>query len=72
MSTNNRGYLFFSIYNKRLDKPKVYYQHRFVYEVFEGPIPKWFEIDHINNDKTDNRIENLQLVTHKENISKKI
>ena len=71
MSTNNRGYLFFSLYDKRFDKPKIYYQHRFVYEVFQGPITKWFEIDHINNNKTDNRIENLQLVTHKENIDKK-
>ena len=71
MSVSNRGYLFFSLYDKRFDKPKIYYQHRFVYEVFQGPIPKWFEIDHINNNKTDNRIENLQLVTHKENISKK-
>lgn len=71
MSVSNRGYLFFSLYDKRFDKPKIYYQHRFVYEVFQGPIPKWFEIDHINNIKTDNRIENLQLVTHKENIDKK-
>ena len=56
MSKNNRGYLFFSIYHKQLEKPKIYLQHRFVYEVFKGPIPKCFEIDHINRDKTDNRI----------------
>ena len=71
MSKNHRGYLFFSIYHKKLDTPKIYTQHRFIYEVFKGPIPKCFEIDHINNDKTDNRIENLQLLTHKENIIKK-
>ena len=39
MSKNNSGYLFFSIYNKKLEKPKIYTQHRFVFEVFRGPIP---------------------------------
>lgn len=27
-------------------------------------------VDHINNDKTDNRVENLQLITNRENASK--
>jgi hypothetical protein len=27
-------------------------------------------IDHINNIQTDNRLENLQIITHRENISK--
>lgn len=71
MSTNNNGYLFFSIRHKQLKNPKMYLQHRFVYEVFKGVIPSCFEIDHINNDKTDNRLENLQLLTHNENIKKK-
>ena len=71
MSTNNSGYLFFSIYHNELEKPKIYTQHRFVFEVLAGPIPRCFEIDHINNDKTDNRIKNLQLVTHKKNMQKR-
>lgn len=33
-------------------------------------VPPGYEIDHINNDKTDDRIENLQLLTKKENIIK--
>ena len=64
------GYLKFVICDKKLEKPQNYYQHRFLYEVFKGPIPKCLEIDHINNIKTDTRIENLQLLNHKQNIEK--
>ena len=67
---DSNGYLFFIICNKKLEKQKFYYQHRFVYEVFKGPIPKCFEVDHINNCKSDNRLKNLQLLTHKQNVEK--
>ena len=70
MSKNNSGYLFFSIQNKNLKKTKTFYQHRFVYEVIKGKIPSNLEIDHINGNKTDNRIKNLQLLTHKQNVEK--
>ena len=70
MSKNNCGYLYFNIYNKKLKKSKPHAQHRFVYEVFKETIPSYLEIDHINNLKTDNRIKNLQLLTHKQNIGK--
>ena len=64
------GYLNFTIYNEKLEKRINYLQHRFVYEVFRGPIPRRFEIDHINGIKTDNRLKNLQLLTHKQNVEK--
>ena len=67
---DSNGYLFFNICSKKLEKPKNYLQHRFVYEVFRGPIPHGFEVDHIFPVKTDNRIKNLQLLTHKQNIEK--
>ena len=70
MNKVGSGYLQFSIYNKKIEKRNNYYQHRFVYEVFKGVIPRFFEIDHINNLKTDNQIKNLQLLTHKQNIEK--
>ena len=66
----SNGYLYFNICDKKLEKPKVYYQHRFVFEVFRGPIPRCFEVDHINNFKSDNRVKNLQLLTHKQNVEK--
>ena len=70
MRDNGKGYLRFLICDKKFESPKNYLQHRFVYEVFRGPIPKCLETDHINGDKTDNRIKNLQLLTHKQNVEK--
>ena len=72
MSKCSNGYLKFNIYNKKLEKPYTYYHHRFVYEVFKGPIPKCLEIDHINNLKTNNQIKNLQLLTPKQNVQKSV
>lgn len=46
--------------------------HQLVAIEFLNHTPSWMNIvvDHINNDKTDNRVENLQLITHRQNISK--
>ena len=71
MSKSGNGYLKFNLSNKKkLEKTITYFNHRFVFEVFKGPIPKCLETDHINGIKTDNRIKNLQLLTHKQNIQK--
>lgn len=48
-------------------KQKGYFVHRLVYEAFNGPIPEGFQVNHINEVKTDNRPENLNLMTPKEN-----
>jgi hypothetical protein len=34
-----------------------------VWECFVGPVPKRYRIDHVNNDPTDSRLENLRLAT---------
>jgi hypothetical protein len=44
--------------------------HRLVIETFKGAIPKHMQVDHINEVKTDNRLENLQLLTPSENTLK--
>jgi len=44
--------------------------HRFIYECFHGIITDKRVVDHINNIKTDNRLDNLQLKTQSENTKK--
>lgn len=44
--------------------------HRLVYAWFKGEATSGLVVDHINNIKTDNRIENLQLLTPGQNIWK--
>lgn len=41
--------------------------HRIVWEMHYGKIPEGFEIDHINHIRSDNRIENLRIVSRSEN-----
>lgn len=57
------GYLRVRICNKNI------LVHRLIWEAFNGPIPDGMQINHINEDKTDNRLENLELVTPKENLN---
>lgn len=44
--------------------------HRIVYAWYHGEVPTGLVCDHCNNIKTDNRLENLQLLTPGENIWK--
>lgn len=51
---------------------KNFRNHRLVYEAFVGEIPQELEIDHINTIRSDNRVENLRVVTHKKNMNNPI
>ena len=46
---------------------KLIYWHRLVYKFFHGFIPREMQIDHRNNKRDDNRIENLQILFAKQN-----
>ena len=64
-SINTNGYVVVQLFNKK------YYAHRIIWKMFNTVIPKGMQVDHINNNRTDNRIENLQLVTHKQNSQRR-
>lgn len=64
----NNGYLHVNLWKN--GKMKKFYIHRLVYEAFRGAIPKGLTVDHVNNVKTDNRLENLQLLTQGDNTRK--
>lgn len=44
------------------------YVHRLVWEWHNGPIPEGMVVDHIDQDKSNSRIENLRLLTHSQNL----
>lgn len=61
------GYVRFSYRNKD-GKRCCKTLHRIVYEAFVGPVPKEKEINHRDGNKMNNKLDNLELVTHSENI----
>ncbi len=50
---------------------KRYYPfvHRLVWEAFNGPIPDGMQINHIDENPLNNRLDNLNLMTPKENTN---
>lgn len=43
-------------------------QHRAVWEIHVGPIHDGFELHHLNEDKTDNRLSNLMCLTREQHV----
>ena len=62
---SNRGYLFVQLGKDH----KLKYIHRAVWEAFNGPIPEGLQINHLDENKLNNSLNNLSLVTHRENMN---
>lgn len=77
-ATQSKKYLQVSLYNeecRRSEKdnrpiPKKFYVHRLVWETFKGEIPSNKEIDHKDDDPSNNKLSNLQMITRKRNQNK--
>ena len=59
------GYMVVDLYKD--GKRKKFYVHRLVAQEFIGNIPEGYEIDHKDINKKNNNVNNLKIVTHKEN-----
>lgn len=67
---NHIGYLSVGLTNN--EGQRNFYVHRLVYMTFVGTIPDGMQINHINHNKSDNRFENLEVVTVSENQEKSV
>jgi len=59
---DNCGYLKVKLNNKSK------FIHKLVAEKYLGETPAGFSINHKNGIKTDNRLENLEIIEHRENV----
>jgi hypothetical protein len=66
---NKKGYMYINPYHS-VQKRTYIRLHRWVWETFMGPIPEGLEINHIDHNKLNNSLSNLELVTHRENMIK--
>jgi hypothetical protein len=62
---NGGGYMCVNIYNLSIRKPISI--HKLVMKTFVGERPVGYEIDHINRNPSDNRLENLRYCSSSEN-----
>jgi len=69
---NSKGYIWiYSPEHPSHDSRKYVYEHRLVWEKFNNAmLLSWVDIHHINGNKQDNRIENLEAMTKSEHTHK--
>lgn len=62
------GYYYLGLYFQTARK--YFRLHRLVWQTFAGCIPDTHVVDHIDNNKSNNKLNNLQLLTWSENTIK--
>lgn len=66
LARHRQGYL--QVVLCKAGKRATLYVHRLVATVFLGECPPAHEVNHVNGDKSDNRVENLEYCTHSQNM----
>jgi hypothetical protein len=66
--TIKRGYFKLPVFDESLGRWRNTSVHRLVALAFLGVPEQVLEVDHLNGVRTDNRIENLRWVTHRQNL----
>ena len=61
------GYLFVTLSKNGVKK--TFYINRLVYSTFVEEIPEGMQVNHIDENKENNKVDNLNLMTSKENIN---
>ena len=67
---NNSGYYCIGLWKNNIKT--TYCVHKLVAEHFMNNYDDSLDIDHIDNNKLNNNINNLQLITHRENCKKRL
>jgi len=66
LTENEDGYLRVKLCRDGTEKR--FMVHRLVYAAFVGSLPEGTEINHIDEDKKNNRLENIEAITHLQNV----
>lgn len=69
-SKNQKGYLFVEL--SKNGYSKKFLVHRLVYETYIGIIENGLQINHIDGNKQNNCLKNLEVVTPKQNVQKAV
>ena len=69
-----KNYIYVSLRIERLTNGKKQIPiglHNIVYAWYKGEVPLGYEVDHIDGDSFNNKIDNLELVTREENLKRR-
>jgi len=75
VTQSKKGYFQVRLYTEKdapnfKERGQLFYIHRLVWETFSGEIPDNKQIDHIDGDTSNNCLDNLQVVTGRQNLKK--
>ena len=62
------GYRKIKLYPDGSKKRKSFWMNRLVWMAFWGAIPEKHEVDHIDSNRINNSLDNLMVVTHRQNL----